>query len=92
MSERLTRFLRTKVRAAGKEYENARRAYQNARAARVANLPTDDEGRARIVCRRYVERRAITFDAEGIPTCFDPDSPDCQGCVEDIEDGRIETW
>jgi hypothetical protein len=34
----------------------------------------------------------VSLDEEGRPTCFDPEHPDCRGCVEDIEDGSIETW
>lgn len=92
MGERLGRFLRTKIRTAGREYENARRAYQNARSSTLARLPTDEEGRARIVCRRYAEQRAVSFDGKGQPACFDPDHQDCQGCLEDIREGYIETW
>lgn len=89
---RLKRLLRTKLRSAGKQYEEARRAYSDARAATEVNLPTDEDGRARIVCRRYAEKRAVSLDDERRPTCYDPDHRDCQGCVEDIHDGRIETW
>ena len=53
------------------------------------NVP---EGRARIVCRRYAERRAVSLDERLRPVCYDADHPDCQGCVEDIDAGTIETW
>lgn len=46
----------------------------------------------RIVCRRYAEKRAVTLDEEGCPACFDADHPDCEGCVEDLYAGTIETW
>jgi len=92
MDDRLESFLRSKLRSAGRQIGDAKRAYASARQAALADLPQNDDGKARIVCRRYAERRAISFDVEGMPTCFDPDSPDCQGCVEDIEDDRIETW
>lgn len=89
---RLNRLLRSKMRSAGRQFEEARQAYREAReGARVA-LPRDEEGRARIVCRRYAERRAVELDAELRPDCFDPDSVDCRGCVEDVRDGVVETW
>jgi hypothetical protein len=91
-SDRLSRFLRTKVRSVGRQYERARRAYDSGRASATAGLPTDDEGRAQIVCRRHAEQRAVSLDGEARPACFDSDHPDCRGCLEDIRDGRIETW
>jgi hypothetical protein len=90
--DRLTRFLRTTFRSAGKQYAEAKRAYSSARASALADLPTDDEGRARVVCRRHAERRRLELDSEARPHCFDPDHPDCQGCVEDIREGHVETW
>lgn len=90
--DRLSRFLRTKVNAAGRQYERARRSYGSARESALADLPTDEEGRARIVCRRHADQRTVHFDEEARPACFDPDHPDCQGCLEDIHEGRIETW
>jgi hypothetical protein len=90
-SDRLSRFIRTKVRAAGRQYARAREAYSGGRAAALADLPTDDEGRAQVVCRRYAERRAVRLDGDCRPDCFD-DHPDCEGCVEDIRDGTVETW
>ncbi|WP_327050502.1 DUF7091 family protein [Halomicrococcus gelatinilyticus] len=103
MDDRLERFLRSTLREAGKRVEEqrnaasdqlseARDAYRNARDAALVDLPTDDEGRAKIVCRRYVERRAARLDPEGRPACFDADHPDCQGCAEDVRAGRVETW
>lgn len=90
--DRLTRFLQTTIRNAGKHYEEARRAYGSARASALADLPTDDEGRAKIVCRRHAERRAVRLDSDARPACFDADHPDCEGCAEDIRDGCIQTW
>lgn len=87
-SDRLSRFLRN----AGQQYERARRAYGSAKQGALADLPTDDEGNARIVCRRYAEQRAVPLDGEGRPACFEADHPDCQGCVEDIRAGRVEHW
>jgi len=89
---RLKRFLRTKLRSAGQQVEEARQAYESARKRALADLPTDDEGRARIVCRRHAERRAVDLDEEARPVCYDADHVDCRGCVEDIREGRIETW
>lgn len=89
---RLGRFIRSKLRGAGRQFEEARRAYGEARATALADLPTDEEGRARIVCRRYAERRAVSLDEGARPECFDPDHLDCRGCVEDIHEGRVETW
>jgi hypothetical protein len=92
MDDRLKSFLRSKIRSAGRQYADAKRAYDNARKAALADLPQDEEGRARIVCRRYAERRAVELDTEARPACFDPEHPDCEGCVRDVRDGRIETW
>ncbi|WP_290818420.1 hypothetical protein [Halovivax sp.] len=98
---RLERFLRSKLEEAGSQYEalrrstgeqleEAREAYETARNAR--SIPTDEEGRAKIVCRRYAERRAAMLDEEFRPACFEDGHPDCEGCVEDVRSGRIETW
>jgi hypothetical protein len=90
--DRLTRFVRTTFRGAGRQYAEAKRAFRDARHGALADLPTDEEGRARIVCRRHAEKRAVRVDEEGRPECFDADHPDCQGCVEDVRDATIETW
>lgn len=98
---RLERFVRSKLRHAGRQYEelrrstdgqlgDAREAYQSAKNAR--GLPSDEAGRAKIVCRRYAERRAAKLDEEFRPACYEVDHPDCEGCVEDVRAGRIETW
>lgn len=89
---RLQRFLRSTFRSAGKQYSEAKTAYRSAKYAAVADLPVDDDGKARLVCRRHAERRAVAVDANGRPACFDEAHADCEGCVEDIRDGRIETW
>lgn len=90
---RFSRFLRTKARAAGRQVERARQAYLHARDETLAgSLPTDEHGRARIVCRRYAEQRSVRIDASGRPECFTEDHPDCEGCREDILADRIETW
>ena len=98
---RLERFLRSKLQGAGEQYEqlrgstdeqlaDARAAYETAKNAR--RLPEDEKGRAKIVCRRYAERRAAKLDELYRPACYEDDHPDCEGCVEDIHEGRIETW
>ncbi len=89
---RLERLLRTKLNTVGQQVEEAKRAYIDAKTATLADLPTDESGRAKIVCRRYAEKRAVSLDAEGRPECYDPDHPDCRGCVEDVREGQIETW
>lgn len=90
MDERVERFLRTTMRDAGRRFAEARRAYREGRLA--GDLPTDDEGRARIVCRRYAERRAVALDDEGRPACYEKGHPDCEGCTEDVREGTVETW
>lgn len=84
--DRLERFVRVAARRAGARYEEARRAYRAGR-----DLPGED-GQARIVCRRHAERREVAVDDAGRPDCFDADHPACQGCVEDVRDGCVETW
>jgi hypothetical protein len=97
MDERFERFVRTTFRTAGRRYAEARSAYHEGRDSADGgsdefDLPRDDEGNARLVCRRYAEKRAVAVDAEGHPACFDPDHPDCQGCAEDVREGVVETW
>jgi hypothetical protein len=91
MDDRLERFIRTKFRGAGRRFEEAKSAYSEGQTSGYG-LPTDSEGRAKMVCRRYVERRAAVVDAAGKPACFDAEHPDCRGCVEDIREGIVETW
>jgi hypothetical protein len=90
--DRLSRFLRAKLRAAGEQYGEAAEAYRRAKNAAAVDLPVDDDGRAKLVCRRHAERRAVAVNTEGRPSCYDAGHPDCEGCVEDIEDGYVETW
>ena len=89
---RLERFISGTIRSVGNQLSGAKRAYSDGKRAAMAGLPRDDDGRARIVCRRHADRRAVSLDERGRPECFDPDHPDCQGCVEDIDEGTIETW
>jgi len=100
MDDRLGRVIRRQLREAGRQFEAAKRAYAEGRddaegdamgAARY-DLPTDDEGRARIVCRRHAERRAVPVDEAGRPACFESGHADCEGCAEDVRDGVVETW
>lgn len=81
----MDRFVRTTLRKAGRRYERARRDYEDAR-----NSVFDD--RARIVCRRYAERRTVELDANDRPECYEAGHPDCEGCVEDLHNGTVETW
>jgi hypothetical protein len=87
----LSEFLQSKLQAAGRQYAEARRAYSRAKAEALVDVATDEEGRARIVCRRYAEQRAVDLDGDGRPSCYE-DHPDCEGCVEDISEGVVETW
>ena len=89
---RVERFLRAKLRSAGEQVAQAQDAYRRAKRATAFDLPIDDGGNARIVCRRYAEQRAVAVDADGRPACFEAGHSDCEGCLEDIQDGRIETW
>lgn len=90
---RVSRLVRTSAYRAGQQYERARQAYRQARDTVYAGeLPHDEAGRVRIVCRRYAERRAVQLDPSGHPACYDRGHRDCEGCVEDIQAGRIETW
>ncbi len=89
---RLELLLRSKFRSAGCQWAKARQAYNDSKNASSLDLPTDEAGNTRIVCRRHAERRSVPVDENGYPPCFDPDHQDCRGCVEDIHDGLIETW
>lgn len=91
-SDRLARFLRVKLRGAGRQYERAQTEFRMARSQAAADLPTDDQGRARLVCRRHAERRAVRVDEQLRPECFEAGHPDCEGCVEDIRAEQVETW
>lgn len=94
MEDRLERVIRQQLRKAGRQLEEAKRAYNEGRRSEAGqfDLSTDADGNSRIVCRRYAERRSVQVDVEGRPECFDPKHPDCQGCAEDIRDGIVETW
>jgi hypothetical protein len=85
-------FIGRALRSAGRQLQEARDAFDAARRTAAADLPQDAVGRAKIVCRRYAERRSVGLDEESRPHCFDPEHPDCQGCLEDVRDGSVETW
>jgi hypothetical protein len=91
-----TSYVRERARAAGRLFERTRAAFREGRGdgagAAAFDLPADDDGRARIVCRRYAERRRVAVDGDGRPDCFDADHPDCVGCAEDVREGVVETW
>ena len=90
--DRIERLVQEKARAAGRRYERVRQAYRDGQeSALTADVRRDEEGRARIVCRRYAERRAVPLDERGRPSCYDGDHQDCQGCLEDLREGAIET-
>lgn len=86
------RKLRRVLQSAGRQLGEAQDAFTAAKRSALADLPQDDDGRAKIVCRRYAERRSVRLDEAARPHCFDPDHPDCQGCAEDVQDGTVETW
>jgi hypothetical protein len=90
MDDRLESRLRDALRGAGRRVEEIRDAYREGR--RAADLPTDEEGRVRIVCRRHAERRAVALDDATRPACYEDGHPDCEGCVEDVREGVVETW
>lgn len=82
----MNRFVRTTLREAGRRYEQARHDYEGAR-----NSVLENE-HARIVCRRYAEKRAVELDSDDRPECYEAGHPDCEGCVEDLHNGTVETW
>lgn len=88
-SDRIRRFLAGKLQDAGRQYEEARKAFAEARSEAAGD---DESINANIVCRRYAEKREVEIDANGHPDCFEEGHPDCEGCVEDIRSGSIETW
>ncbi|ESP88629.1 hypothetical protein K933_07938 [Candidatus Halobonum tyrrellensis G22] len=102
LSDRFRRVLRQQARKVGREYARSKEAYEEGRDAgergvgegdpAAFDLPTDDEGRARVVCRRHVDRRAVLVDPEGRPACFEAGHPDCEGCAEDVREGAVQTW
>ena len=100
MDDRLERVIRGQLRKAGRQFEAAKQAYEEGRtdttdaneAAERYDPPTDEAGRAQIVCRRYAERRTVEVDKAGRPACFEAAHADCEGCAADVRAGRVETW
>ncbi|WP_254522684.1 DUF7091 family protein [Natrinema caseinilyticum] len=97
----LERFLRSTLQGAGEQFEAFRRStdeqFEEARgsyevAKNARSLPSDEAGRAKIVCRRHAQQRAAKLDEEYRPACYEAGHPDCEGCAEDVREGRIETW
>jgi hypothetical protein len=91
-SGRFARALRATLRSAGRQLAEARAAYSDAKRSALADLPQDSDGKARLVCRRHADQRAVRLDDQGRPSCYDAAHPDCQGCAEDVQDGTVETW
>lgn len=87
-------FVGRVARSAGRRYAETVAAYREGRGDGddEGDVPRDEEGRVRIVCRRHAEKRAVATDDAGRPVCFDDDHPACAGCLEDLREGRIETW
>lgn len=78
------------ARKAGRQFEETKREYTNGRTD--SNIPRDENGRAKIVCRRHDENRAVTLGDDRTPDCYDPENPACNGCLQDIREESVETW
>jgi hypothetical protein len=78
------------IKGARKQLGDAKDAFSNARGA--GTLPTDEDGKVRIVCRRYDERRLAPLDDLGRPSCYEAGNEDCESCVDAVSDGTVETW
>lgn len=87
-------LFRRAARAAGRTVGQTVDSYRAGRGSGKVpdGLPADEEGNVRIVCRRYAEKREVELDDYGRPECFEADHVDCEGCLEDLRDDRIETW
>ena len=85
----IERFLHLTAHAAGQQYAESKRAYNNARTRTDSDGPYDEH--ARIVCRRHAQKRRVVLDGY-VPDCFEAGHPDCEGCLEDIRAGTVETW
>ncbi|MFB6095200.1 MAG: hypothetical protein ABEJ71_01955 [Halodesulfurarchaeum sp.] len=82
-------WLKRAARKAGRGVERLRSEFAEGRVS--GSLPRDEEGRARLVCRRYAERRAVHLE-NGRPECFEAGHPDCESCAQDTREGVVETW
>jgi hypothetical protein len=85
---RIERFFHSTARAVGRRYAESKHAYDHGR-TRTADGPYDEH--ARIVCRRYAQKRTVVLDGYE-PDCFEAGHPDCEGCLEDVREGTVETW
>lgn len=87
-------LVRRAARVAGRTVGETLDSYRAGRGSGQVpdGLPSDEEGRVRLVCRRYAERRTVELDDYGRPACFESGHVDCEGCLEDLRDGRVETW
>jgi len=83
------RLARRAARSVGRQLSEAKREFRTAKS--TAQLPTDESGRVKIVCRRYAEKRAVTLE-DDVPECYEAGHPACEGCAEDVQDGSVETW
>lgn len=83
-------YIRRALRSAGRQYAESREQFTAGKT--VSRLPTDEHGRAKLVCRRYADRRAVMLSDADVPACFDAENVDCQGCLEDVREGVVETW
>lgn len=92
LGDQLGRVIRQYARRAGERVGELEAAYRAGQTGVARGLPTDEEGRARLVCRRHAERRAVAVDEVGRPACFEAEHPDCEGCAEDVRSGDVETW
>ena len=85
----LGEWVKRAARSTGRQLAEARHQFTAGRL--WGSLPRDDAGRAKIVCRRYAERRAVHIE-DGKPECFEAGNQDCESCAEDVRDGHVETW
>jgi len=85
----LVGLVRRAARRAGRQLEAARREYRRGRID--GSLPTDGDDGARIVCRRYAEKRTVVVE-DGKPECYESGHPSCESCAADVAEGVVETW
>ncbi|MFW6436005.1 MAG: DUF7091 family protein [Halococcoides sp.] len=83
-------WLREHARSAGRRLERTRRAFEEGQERSRHDRP--DAERIGLVCRRHAERRVVDLDAAGRPACFEVGHPDCEGCLADLDAGRLERW
>ncbi|MFB6163205.1 MAG: hypothetical protein ABEJ86_07205 [Halococcoides sp.] len=83
-------WLRRHARRAGRRLERTRKAFREGRERSRQDRP--DADRIGLGCRRHADRRVVDLDGAGRPACFEAGHPDCEGCLDDIEAGRLDTW